>query len=151
MIFIIRIALWILKQSTCTFYASEMKRRSLTLFRMGIFRAAHGWRGWGAKGLPLPKIYHTHPTMTKLGTFIPYLKKIQKKTIYHVTSTEFCWHQHLFIGNQKIFLYQGIQIYIAFWYIISNCFNFSWSFEDFFIKPGYNFDNISKNGHPRPS
>ena len=28
--------------------------------------------------LSLPKICHTYPTMLKLGTVIPYLKKIQK-------------------------------------------------------------------------
>ena len=45
----------------------------LTLFRMGIFRAAH-----------------TYPTIMKLGTVIPYLKKIQK--IYESCDTppEFC-------------------------------------------------------------
>ena len=48
---------------------------TLTLFRMGIFRAAHGW---GAKRPPLPKISHTYPTMMKLGTVIPYPKKIKK-------------------------------------------------------------------------
>ena len=43
----------------------------LTLFRMDFLGAAHGWT-------PLPKICHTHPTMMKLGTVIPYLKKIPK-------------------------------------------------------------------------
>ena len=48
----------------------------LTLFRMGFFGAP---RGWG-KGfwLPFPKIFHTYLTMMKLGTVIPYLRKIQK-------------------------------------------------------------------------
>ena len=31
-----------------------------------------------AKKAPLPKICHTYPTMMKLGTVIPYLKKIRK-------------------------------------------------------------------------
>ena len=44
----------------------------LTLFRMGLFGAAHGW---GKQKGPLPKIRHTYPTMMKLGTVIPYLKK----------------------------------------------------------------------------
>ena len=43
---------------------------------MGTFGAAHGWGG-GKKG-HLPKICHTYPAMMKLGTVIPYLKKIQK-------------------------------------------------------------------------
>ena len=50
---------------------------SLTLFRMGFFGAAHGWGG-GAFWPSLPKIRHTYPTMMKLGTVIPYLRKIQK-------------------------------------------------------------------------
>ena len=49
---------------------------SLTPFSMGFLRAAHGWVG--AKKAPLPKTCHTYPTMMKLGTVIPYLKKIQK-------------------------------------------------------------------------
>ena len=48
---------------------------ALTLFRMGLFGTAHGW---GAKKATLPKIYYTYPAMMKPGTFIPYLKKIQK-------------------------------------------------------------------------
>ena len=34
--------------------------------------------GEGAGKGPLPKIYHTYPTMMKLGTLITYKKKIQK-------------------------------------------------------------------------
>ena len=41
---------------------------------MGFFGAADG----GAKRPPLPEICHTYPTMMKLGTVIPYPKKIQK-------------------------------------------------------------------------
>ena len=57
---------------------SEVVKFILTIFRMGFFRAAHEWWwGGGPKG-PLPKIYHTYPTMTKLNTTIIYVKKIQK-------------------------------------------------------------------------
>ena len=82
-----------------------------------------GGRGWGTKGLP-PKIFHTYPTVMKLGIVIPYLKKT--KTMYESRDTplEFCWHQCFFTGNQQILLYQEIQIKIVFWYIISNSFNF---------------------------
>ena len=47
---------------------------------MGLFRAAHGWGGGGGGGqkAPLLKICHTYPKMARLGTVIPYLKKIQK-------------------------------------------------------------------------
>ena len=48
---------------------------NLTLFRMSPFGAAHG-RAKAKK--TLPKICHIYPTMMKLGTVIPYLKKIQK-------------------------------------------------------------------------
>ena len=48
----------------------------LTLFRMDIFGAAHGWGlGGGAKRPPLPEVCHTYATMMKLVTVIPYLKK----------------------------------------------------------------------------
>ena len=46
----------------------------LTLFRMAVFGAAHGW---GCQKDPLPKICHTCFTMMKLGTDVPYLKKMQ--------------------------------------------------------------------------
>ena len=58
---------------------------------MGFFGAAHGWGGWGGATRPsLPKICHTYLTMMKLGTVIPYLKKIEK--IYESLDTplEFC-------------------------------------------------------------
>ena len=60
----------------------------LTLFRMGFFGAAHGWGGpfWS----PLPKIRHTYPTMMKLGTVIPYLRKIQKMYKSRDKSLGFC-------------------------------------------------------------
>ena len=48
----------------------------LTLFRMDFFGAAHGWGE--AFCPPLPKIRHTYPTIMKLGTVIPYLRKIRK-------------------------------------------------------------------------
>ena len=52
---------------------------TLTLFRMGLLRAAHRWWKQNVSPFPcLPKICYTCPTMMKLGTFIPYLKKIRK-------------------------------------------------------------------------
>ena len=117
---------------------------ALTLFRMGFFGAAHRWEGG------LPKICHKRPTMMKLGTIIPYLKKIQKIYQSRDTPLEFCWHQHYFTGNQQIFLYQEIQIYTAFCYIISN-FNFSRASKDCFNKHRDNFDDVRENGHLRPS
>ena len=60
----------------------------LTLFRMSFFGAAHGWGR--AKRPPLPKICHTYPTMMKLGTVIPYPKKIQKIHESRDIPLEFC-------------------------------------------------------------
>ena len=53
---------------------TNFSHKLLTLFKMGLFGDAHGWREKPA----LPKISHTYPTMRKLDKFIPCLKKIQK-------------------------------------------------------------------------
>ena len=104
------------------------KLNILTLFRMDIFGATHGWMG-----AILANICHTYPTTMKLGTVIPHLKKIQKLYESRDTPPEFCWHQHLFIENQQILLYQEIQIQIAFWYIISIFLTFLESLKIFLI------------------
>ena len=52
----------------------------LTLFRMALPEAAHGW-GEEHKG-PFPKMFETNPIMIKLGTVIPWLKNIQKPYKY---------------------------------------------------------------------
>ena len=54
---------------------------------MGFFGAAHGWGG--LFGPPLPKIHHTYPIMMKLGTVIPYQRKIQKMYKSRDTFLEF--------------------------------------------------------------
>ena len=56
---------------------------------MDIFGAAHesGGAGRGGKKILLPKIQDAYPTMMKLGTVIPYLKKIQK--MYESRDTPF--------------------------------------------------------------
>ena len=50
-----------------------------------------------------PKICHTYPMMMKLGTVIPYLKKIQKIYKFRDTPFEFCWHQHFFYRKSANF------------------------------------------------
>ena len=55
---------------------------------------------------------HTYPTMMKLGTIVPYPKKIQKIYESRDTTFEFCCHQHFIAGNQQIFLYQKISLLI---------------------------------------
>ena len=109
--------------------------------------------GVGQKDPPhFPKVCHRSPRMmNRYCTVIPYLKKIQKIYESRDTPPELCWRQDFFIRNQQILLYQEKQIKIAFWHIFSNSFNFSWVFKDCFNKNGYNFDDVSKNGYPRPS
>ena len=58
---------------------------------MDLFMAVHGWGGGGGqKGLPLPKICDTFPVIMKVGTVIPYLKKIQKIFESRDTPLQFC-------------------------------------------------------------
>ena len=72
-----------------------------------------GEKGGRQKYPPSPKSV-THRTMKKLGTVLPYLKKIQKIHKSRDTPLEFCKHQHFFTGNQQLSLYQELQIYIQF-------------------------------------
>ena len=72
----------------CFIFGSSSK--SLTLFRMGIFGAGHGWGGGSTKRRPLLKICHRYPTMMKLGTVTPYLKEIQKIYESRDTPPDFC-------------------------------------------------------------
>ena len=65
---------------------------------------------------------------------MPHLKKIHKINESHDTPIEFCKNQHFFMANQQILLYQEIQTHIAFWYIISNSFNFFVGFNDCFSR-----------------
>ena len=90
------------KRTTWLSYSSY-----LSPIQDGAFR---GCSGMGGSKRPRPKIFHTYPTMMKLGTVIPYLKKIQKIYESRDTPLEFCWHQHFFTGNQQILLHQEIQI-----------------------------------------
>ena len=72
------------------FFNSIKGINRLTLFRMGFFGAFPGLMDGGGKKAPLPKICHTYPTMMKLGTVIPYPKKIQKIYESRDTLLEFC-------------------------------------------------------------
>ena len=50
-----------------------IKFLNLTLLRMGFFGIAYGL---GEQKGPFPKIFHTYPTLVKLGTVIPCVKKL---------------------------------------------------------------------------
>ena len=75
----------------------------------GLFRGCSRMGG-NPKRPPLPKICRTYPTIMKLGTVIPYPKKIHKIYESRDTPLDFCWHQYFFTRNQQILLYQEIQI-----------------------------------------
>ena len=92
-----------------------------------------GGRGGGVAGRPPSKICQTYPTMMKLGTVIPDLKKIKKIYESRDKTPEFYWHHHFFIRNSQALLYQEIQIQIAFWYIISFFLTFLESSKIFLI------------------
>ena len=96
------------------------------------------------------KIRHTYPTMMKLGTVVPYLRKIQKMYKSRDTFLEFCWHQH-FSPEISKFCYIKKYTYRLEFDRVSNSFNFSWVFSNYFNKHGYNFDDVSKNNYSRSS
>ena len=63
----------------------------LTLFRMGLFVAAHGWGDQkGLSHISYNKICHTYPTMMKLGEVIPFLRNTQKRYESCDIPLEFC-------------------------------------------------------------
>ena len=75
----------------------------------GLFRGCSRMGG-GLFGPPLSKIRHTYPTMMKLGTVIPYLRKIQKMYKSRDTYFDSCRHQRFFTGNQQILPHQEVHI-----------------------------------------
>ena len=92
----------------------------------GHFRGCSRMEGGSKRQTPLPEICHTYRTIMKLGTVIPYLKKIQKIYESPDKPPEFFWHS--IFSLEISFLYQEIQIKISFWWIISNSFNISPTF-----------------------
>ena len=54
-----------------------------------------------AKKVSLSKICYTFPILMKLGTVIPYLRKIQKLHISRDKPIDLCWDQHFFTENVR--------------------------------------------------
>ena len=116
----------------------------------GVFWGCSRMRG-AKSGPPSPhpfsKICHTYPTMMKLGSYT--LPKEVPKTIW------ITWHT-IGVLLTSAFFYRKLANFaisrnIPFRYIISNSFSFSRVFKDCFNKLGHNFDDVIKNGSPRPS
>ena len=82
---------------------------------MGLFGAAHGWEGFLAF-LAKNLSHISYKDETWQSYTLP--KEDPKYTPRVLLTSAF------FIGNQQVLLYQKIQMYIAFWYTISNSFRF---------------------------
>ena len=107
--------LLILTQMNCN--SQSLILLFLILFRMGFLGTAQEWGGGrGRQKVPLFLQSVIYPTMMRLRTLIPYLKKIQKTYEPRDTTLEI---SIFFTGNQRNLLHQEIQIYNSFWYIIS--------------------------------
>ena len=66
----------------------------LTLFRMGLLGAAHGWGRGGGGGSKSPALISvTHILQWWNLAVLPWLKKIQKICESRDTPLELCWHQ----------------------------------------------------------
>ena len=86
---------------------------------MGLLINGCVWVGKGGGGAKAkepkpPKICHAYSTIMKLGTVIPYLKKIQQIYESRNAFLEFSWHQHFSPEINKILLYQKLQIKTTF-------------------------------------
>ena len=120
----------------------------LNLIQDGFFRGCSRMGGGGQKNPPTPAPINLPHISYNDKTWHSYtLPKEDPKTIW------ITWHipwvlliSAFFTGNQQIFLYQEIQIYIPFRYIISISSKISWVSKDCFNKHGHNFDEVSKNG-----
>ena len=109
--------------------------------------------GWAFLGLltngwpkgPLSKICHTYPTMMKLGTIIPYLKKIQKY-MNHVTYVLSSADINIFsLEISKICYFKKCRYRLHFNISLLILLTFCWIFKDCFNKHGSNFHYVSKN------
>ena len=130
----------------------------LILFRMGIFGAAHGWWGGGGggdgEGAPLSlKSFTQILQWWSLAQL--YLTLRRSKNIWITWHTPWVLLTSVFFhrksANVVISRNTDIDCILIHFDTFSNSFNFSWVFKDFFNKPGYNFDDVSKNGYPRLS
>ena len=93
---------------------------------------------WALRPLPLTQTCYTYPTMMKLGTGIPYLKKIKKIlsstniSIFSPGISKFCYIRTY---KQKL----------GFKYIFSNSFDFCPVFKGCFNQHVYNFEKAFWN------
>ena len=72
----------------------------------------------------LPKICPTYPTIMKIDTVTPYLKKIQKIYESRKSSLDSCWHKHFFYQKSSTFVTSRNTDIDFISMLISNSFNF---------------------------
>ena len=126
----------------------ERSNSVLILFRMGFFGTAHEW---GAKKSPPPnlKICHTYPTLMKLGTVVPCLKKIQKY-INHVAHLLSSADTSIFSPKISNFCYirkYSYRLHFNEWFL--DFLTSFWVFKCCFDKYWRIFDDVSKIGYSR--
>ena len=98
--------------------------------------------------LILTKISHIYPTMMKLGTVIPCLKKIEKhmnQVTHPVNSADIYYPEICKFSYIKKYRYR---LHFDTWFLI--LITFFWVFKNFFNKHANNLDDVSENGYFRP-
>ena len=122
----------------------------LTIFRMGLFGAAHGWEA--IKNAPL-LFWKSVTHILQWWNFAHLYLDQRRSKKYMITwrtpwvlmiSAFFHWKSGNFAmpRNVDIACISRHNFYF---------FNFIWIFRDCFNKHGYNFNDISKNDYSRPS
>ena len=118
----------------------------LNLFRMGLFGAAQGWGG-GSLKRPRPKIYHTYPTMMKLGSYT--FAKEDPKNMW------ITWHTSWVMLTSAISMfslefkeYKYRFHFGTYFLILLKFFGF---LKIVLINMVCNLDDVTKNGNPRSS
>ena len=91
-------SLWLLSNASYFFKKGKNRNNSPTSSEFnpiqdGLSRGCSRMGGSLFASLP-PKIRHTYPTMMKLGTVIPYLRKIKKIYKSPDTFLDSCRHRH---------------------------------------------------------
>ena len=101
----------------------------LTLFRMGLLGAAHGWGGGGVQKSPaLKSVTHILKwwNLAQLYLIERRSRKYMNYVTHHLRYADIS-HQHVFTENQEI------QVLVPFWCIISNSFKLFWGVLDILI------------------
>ena len=107
------------------FINNSYRKGDISPIQDGPFRGCSWMRGaQSPPPPPTPRLERGAKRSPSLKSIIHILQRWNVAQLYHDAPHDFCWHQYFFIGNQQILLYQKIQIYIAFWLVISYSFDY---------------------------